>query len=55
MHVLDVPMFSGTARLTRSFVLRWVVLPLLVLVLAVRVLVNPVTCNNSSQLPYVWC
>lgn len=45
-------MFSGTARLTRSFVLRWVGLLLLVLVLAVRVLVSPVTCNNNSFLPY---
>jgi hypothetical protein len=52
MLYTDAPMLSGSARLMRSFVLRWVRLPLLVLVLAVRVLVSPVTCNNSSYLPY---
>lgn len=49
----SVPMSSGTARLMRSFVLRCVGLPLLVLVLAVRVLVNPVTCRNTERLHHV--
>jgi hypothetical protein len=48
--LISSPMSSGTARLIRSLVLRRVGLPLLVLVLAVSVLVKPVTCNHRKHL-----
>jgi len=45
------PMTRGTARLIRSRALKCVGLPLLVLVLAVSVLVSPVTCKQRICIP----